>query len=67
MAKLLLANGPGAMDAAKSLIYAVANKPIDDDVIDDTARRIADQRASAEGREGVSAFLEKRPAKWSEN
>ncbi|SOC23710.1 enoyl-CoA hydratase/isomerase family protein [Thalassospira xiamenensis] len=67
IAKLLLANGPGAMDAAKSLIYAVANKPIDDDVIDDTARRIADQRASAEGREGVSAFLEKRPAKWSEN
>ena len=65
MAHLLLANGPDAMHAAKNLIYAVANKPISDDVIDDTARRIADQRASDEGREGVGAFLEKRPANWS--
>lgn len=67
MADLLLANGPQAMHAAKDLIYAVANKPISDDVIDDTAHRIADQRASDEGREGVGAFLEKRPANWSKN
>ncbi|WP_430475834.1 enoyl-CoA hydratase/isomerase family protein [Thalassospira lucentensis] len=65
MAHLLLANGPNAMHAAKNLIYAVANKPISNDVIDDTANRIADQRASDEGREGVGAFLEKRPANWS--
>lgn len=65
MAKILLANGPMAMHAAKELIYAVANTPISDAVIDDTAHRIADQRASIEGREGVSAFLEKRPANWS--
>ncbi|KZB62662.1 enoyl-CoA hydratase/isomerase family protein [Thalassospira sp. MCCC 1A02491] len=65
MANILLANGPAAMHAAKDLIYAVANKPISDAVIDDTAHRIADQRASDEGREGVGAFLEKRPANWS--
>jgi len=53
------------MHAAKDLIYAVANKPISDAVIDDTAHRIADQRTSDEGREGVGAFLEKRPANWS--
>ncbi|WP_288350650.1 enoyl-CoA hydratase/isomerase family protein [uncultured Thalassospira sp.] len=65
MANILLANGPAAMHAAKDLIYAVANKPISDAVIDDTAHRIADQRTSDEGREGVGAFLEKRPANWS--
>ena len=65
MANILLTNGPAAMHAAKDLIYAVANKPISDAVIDDTAHRIADQRASYEGREGVGAFLEKRPANWS--
>ncbi|WP_289079012.1 enoyl-CoA hydratase/isomerase family protein [uncultured Thalassospira sp.] len=65
MANILLTNGPAAMHAAKDLIYAVANKPISDAVIDDTAHRIADQRASDEGREGVGAFLEKRPANWS--
>ncbi|URK19164.1 enoyl-CoA hydratase/isomerase family protein [Thalassospira sp. GO-4] len=65
MANILLANGPAAMHAAKDLIYAVANKPISDAVIDDTAHRIADQRACDEGREGVGAFLEKRPANWS--
>ena len=65
MANILLTNGPAAMHAAKDLIYAVANKPISDAIIDDTAHRIADQRASDEGREGVGAFLEKRPANWS--
>ncbi|MCC9625542.1 enoyl-CoA hydratase/isomerase family protein [Thalassospira sp. MA62] len=65
MATLLRANSPDAMHAAKDLIYAVANRPIDDVLIDDTAHRIAEQRASHQGREGVSAFLEKRPANWS--
>jgi methylglutaconyl-CoA hydratase len=64
LAAQLLQNGPGAMAAAKQLIYAVANRPIDDALIDDTAHRIADQRASDEGKEGVSAFLEKRSAQW---
>lgn len=65
MADTLLANGPQAMAAGKALIGAVANRPIDDAVIEETARRIAECRASAEGREGVGAFLEKRKPAWT--
>jgi hypothetical protein len=44
----------------QALIRAVANKPIGQEVIVDTASRIARVRASDEGREGMAAFLEKR-------
>lgn len=64
LAGLLLRNGPRAMTAAKELIAAVAGRAPDEALIADTAGRIADQRASAEGREGVSAFLEKRKPEW---
>lgn len=57
-------NGPGAMQAAKSLVFAVSNRVIDDAVIEDTAQRIADIRVGAEGQEGLSAFLNKRSANW---
>ena len=60
----LLENGPHAMAASKELVAAVAHRPIDAAVGEDTAERIARQRASEEGREGVSAFLEKRPPGW---
>lgn len=62
----LRANGPRAMAAAKDLIAAVANRPVDDGIVADTARRIARIRASEEGKEGVSAFLEKRRPAWME-
>ena len=57
---------PGAIDAAKELIAAVAGRPIDGALIADTARRIAERRASDEAKEGLSAFLEKRKPKWAE-
>jgi methylglutaconyl-CoA hydratase len=60
----LLGCGPGAIDEGKQLIAAVANRPIDGEVVADTAQRIARVRASDEGREGVGAFLEKRKARW---
>ncbi|WP_338415799.1 enoyl-CoA hydratase/isomerase family protein [uncultured Sphaerotilus sp.] len=60
----LLAGGPNAQAAATDLIRAVANKPVTDDVVDDTARRIATLRATPEAREGLSAFLDKRPPAW---
>jgi methylglutaconyl-CoA hydratase len=60
----LLVAGPSAQAAAKELIRAVARAPIDARMIADTAERIADIRASDEGREGVAAFLEKRAAAW---
>ena len=60
----LLSCGPHAISEGKKLIAAVANRPIDNDVVADTAQRIARVRASAEGKEGVAAFLEKRKASW---
>jgi len=60
----LLVAGPAAQAESKALIRAVANRPIDDAVIADTAQRIAAVRASAEGREGVAAFLDKRAPAW---
>jgi methylglutaconyl-CoA hydratase len=60
----LLANGPQAQAACKSLIRIVAGQPIDEETIDETAQRITRVRASPEGREGLAAFLEKRPPNW---
>jgi len=60
----LVANGPAAVKACKRLVQDVAGRPIDATLRDETARRIADIRASAEGREGVQAFLAKREPGW---
>jgi methylglutaconyl-CoA hydratase len=61
----LLQGGPLAQAAAKELIRAVANRPVDDELLEDTARRIATLRATAEAREGLAAFLEKRQPAWT--
>ncbi|MCW8835090.1 MAG: enoyl-CoA hydratase/isomerase family protein [Rhodospirillales bacterium] len=61
----LLKNGPLAMAEAKDLIFTVADRPLDDELVEDTARRIARVRASNEGREGITAFLEKRKPEWN--
>ncbi len=60
----LMLGGPGAHREAKALVNAVASRPIDNIVVADTAKRIARVRASAEGKEGLSAFLEKRKPRW---
>ena len=62
--KHLLAGGPQAHASIKELMRAVARRPIDDALIADTARRIAEIRVSPEGREGIASFLEKRKASW---
>jgi len=62
----LLKGSPQALTAAKSLIFSVSRQPTSEAVIADTAERITSIRASEEGREGVSAFLEKRPPAWIE-
>ena len=56
----LLQGAPGAQAKAKRMIAAVAGKPITPAVMARTADAIAEARASAEGREGLAAFLEKR-------
>ena len=60
----LLVAGPRAQAEAKALVRGVAARPIDDAVIADTAARIARVRGSAEGKEGMSAFVDKRAPSW---
>src|SRR4051812_29249732 len=60
----LLSGGSEAHAHIKDLTRHVAGRPIDDAMKGDTARRIAEIRASAEGKEGIAAFLEKRKPKW---
>jgi len=60
----IVANGPMAVRACKRLVQDVAGRPIDEALRDDTAARIADIRASDEGREGVQSFLGKRKPSW---
>ena len=64
--KHLLAGGRVALAKIKDLICAVASGPIDDTMVADTARRIAEIRVSPEGREGIASFLEKRKPSWIE-
>jgi methylglutaconyl-CoA hydratase len=55
--------GPNAVEEAKRLIHAIAEKP--QDALDLSAASIAKLRVSAEGQEGVRAFLEKRKPAWT--
>jgi methylglutaconyl-CoA hydratase len=64
IAALLLKNAPWAMHEAKRMIPVVAGRPIDEELVAETAACIADRRSSAEGREGLAAFLEKRKPAW---
>ena len=60
----LLKNGPNAQAECKSLIQAIAGQPIDESTIEETAQRITRVRSSTEGKEGLTAFLEKRKPSW---
>ena len=60
----LLAGGPLAQKAAKELIAAVDGQKIDEIISEETARRIARQRATDEAKDGIAAFLDKRPPAW---
>jgi methylglutaconyl-CoA hydratase len=53
----LLAGGPTAVREAKRLVLEPADE-------DDAVTRAADRRSSAEGQDGLRAFLEKRTAAW---
>ena len=54
---------PGAQADAKDLVFTV-DRPLTDEVVSETGRRIALRRASEEGREGIGAFLAKREPAW---
>ena len=67
--KILIANrGEIACRVIKTArrmgIATVASQPVSGMLIDYTAQAITRQRASLEGREGITAFLEKRKPYW---
>ena len=63
--KHLLAGGSHAMARIKDLIRTVTGAPLDEAMIGETAKRIAEIRVSPEGREGIASFLEKRKPSWT--
>ena len=62
--KLFSKNGPNAVLAAKKIVADISNKEIDSTIINHTCKVISKLRMSDEGKEGVSAFLEKRNPNW---
>ncbi len=60
----VLSAAPEAIAASKELLRKVWGRPAQD-VLGITADTIAVRRASAEGQEGLKAFLEKRKATWN--
>ena len=60
----LIQGGPVAQALSKEWIRAVAGVPITPDLVKDSAARLAEVRASEEGREGIRSFIEKRKPSW---
>jgi len=64
LVQALCANSPMAVKDAKRLVDTVAGQDINEALIATTVAGIADSRASADGKEGVQAFLDKRKPAW---
>jgi methylglutaconyl-CoA hydratase len=61
----IVSGGPEAIAAAKTLISDVTNATTAADATAVTAKALASRRASAEGQEGLNAFLQKRKPRWA--
>ena len=66
LAKLAFGAAPGAVADAKALVASVMEREIDHGLLVHTAKAIAHRRSSDEGKEGLTAFLERRKPKWAE-
>ena len=60
----LVSASPNAVRACKRLVQDVAEREINDALVAHTVAGIADIRSSAEGKEGVQSFLQKRKPSW---
>jgi methylglutaconyl-CoA hydratase len=60
----IVAGGPEAIAAAKALVRDVSRANTAAEATDVTSKALASRRASAEGQEGLHAFLEKRKPRW---
>lgn len=65
MLDALLRGGPEALRETKRLIADFAGAALPTDWLADGAARFADRRSSAEGREGLQAFFDKRAPSWA--
>ncbi len=61
----IAANAPQAVQQSAHLVRHVADKIINQDLVQYTATLIAQKRVSAEGQEGLNAFLNKRIPNWN--
>ena len=64
LTRAVVSASPNAVRACKRLVQDVAEREINDALVAHTVAGIADIRASAEGKEGVQSFLQKRPPHW---
>jgi len=62
--KALVSASPNAVKQCKTLLQDVADQDINATLIAHTVEGIANIRASAEGKEGVQSFLQKRKPNW---
>lgn len=60
----LMATSDHAVREAKRLVRDLSGRPLDDALVADTAERIAQIRASDDGKEGIASFLGKRKPRW---
>jgi methylglutaconyl-CoA hydratase len=60
-----LKGAPGSQRESKAQLFWLRGRTPGDDAVSDGAARIAQRRASEEGQEGMSAFLEKRKPNWT--
>ncbi len=67
LANHLCAAGPAAIARIKHLVHDMASGVVDDAMVKETARRIAEIRVSPEGRDGIGAFLDKRKPAWTQS
>jgi methylglutaconyl-CoA hydratase len=66
IASLAMGAAPGAIRDAKNLVLDFAGEPFSAALSKETAKRIAARRVSEEGKEGLTAFLEKRKPDWAD-
>ena len=60
----LASASPHAVQQCKTLLHEVAGRDIDAALISHSVQGIASIRASAQGKEGVQSFLQKRKPSW---
>ena len=63
-ASVILGGAPEAQGRGKKLMLDIIGRPLDDKLIQLTVEQIAEARASDEGKEGLSAFLNKQEPSW---